>query len=413
MPVIARAAALVLLAVAGAACASAPLAGASRPTASTLAGQSGSPVAAALPSGKPGSSSASPVASATQSGTSASSSAWGVLVRLGSDSYDVSLVAVDGTPARNAHAARRAPITVPSPSGPQTALDLPYVSATRTTVYYLDGDTQVRSLVPGQADQKLVTTIPGSATAHAGFSVSPDDSRIAVSVIDYGGSQPALRLLVGPLGGQLNQIFASTSDFVWPVGWHSGAIVLATQNGPPFVDTRLQLNPYGALAYHLADPSNANRLGVIGHPEDSIGCWPPSGLLTVAGTACYLSAFNGQTGAYAILNWQGNRYFEPRPASWDAAASVAPEPSATSVIVCCQGDSDYGQFVLSGPDGSSVTPLRGRRSDWACWIDGSHIMSGSSDSAGSSGAVFDVSTGGVATTGEIGICAAVLPTDLG
>ena len=228
----------------------------------------------------------------------------------------------------------------------------------------------------GEQQQGVAGTIPGSTTAHAGFAVSPDDSRIAVSVIDYGASQPVVRLFVGPLTGQLVQIFSSTSDFVWPVGWHAGKLVLATQNRAPFAQDEVQFNPYGAVSYHLADPVSADRLGTIGNPSGLNGCWP-SGVLTVAGTAWYLStAFGGNSGGYGILDWLGNRNVQPVAASWNAAASVAPAPAATTVMVCCDHNSTTGHFLLSGEGGSTVTPLTGAQSDWACWIDQTHVLSG-------------------------------------
>lgn len=300
-------------------------------------------------------------------------------------------------------------ITVPSPSGPATAIDLPYISATRSRVYYLDGDTTVRWLDATGNSQAVAATIPGTSSAHASFAVSPDDSRIAVSVIDYGNQQPSLHLFVGPLGGQLTQIFSSTSDFVWPVGWHAGDLVLATLNRPPFLQQEVLFNPYSARSFHIADPANANRLATIGNPEVFDGCWP-SGVLTIAGTACYISsAFGGQSGGYAILNWLGNRYSQPVAASWNATASVAPAPAATTVMVCCEQNSDYGHFLLSGEGGPSVTPLTGTRSEWTCWMDQTRVLSGTA--AGS--AVLDLNSRHITPAGARGFCAGVLPTDLG
>ena len=338
-----------------------------------------------------------------------------ILVDLGQvNSYNLSLVSTDGIVAASARAARRTVITVPSPNGPETAIDLPYVGATRTRVYYLDGDATVRWLDSGGNSQTVAATIPGTATAHASFAVSPDDSRIAVSVIDYASQQPSVRLLVGPLGGKLTQIFFSTSDFVWPIGWHAGDLVLATQNRAPFAQSEVLFNPYAARSFHLADPANANRLGTIGNPEVFDGCWP-TGVLTVAGTACYIStAFGGQSGGYAILNWLGNRYLQPVAASWNATASVAPAPAATSVIVCCEQNRDYGRFLLSGEGGPSVTPLTGTRSEWACWIDQNHVLSGTADPAAlGQSAMMDLNSRHVVPVGGRGFCAGVLPTDLG
>jgi len=66
--------------------------------------------------------------------------------------------------------------------GQSTAAVLqPPVSASDTKVYYRDGNTKIKFLTPdGQTGN--VTTVPGSATKISFFSVSPDDTRIAVLV---------------------------------------------------------------------------------------------------------------------------------------------------------------------------------------------------------------------------------------
>ena len=105
---------------------------------------------------------------------------------------------------------------------------MPTVSASATRAYYLDGDSAVRSLtVDGKTS--LVTQIPGSATVEAGFAVSPDNRRIAVSAINYGVSPPALRLYVENLGsgGNHSELLASSSLYVWPVAWQGSSLILA------------------------------------------------------------------------------------------------------------------------------------------------------------------------------------------
>lgn len=354
----------------------------------------------------------SSAASSARGPASPQSNALAVVVNQTLSFYNVSLIGEDGKVHASATASRRTVITLPSPNGPLTAVDLPYVSTTLTRVYYLDGDSNIQWLEPGVGPHAPIP-IPGSATAHAGFAVSPDNSQIAVSVIDYShGSQAVnMRLLVGPLGGQLNQIFTSSTDFVWPVGWHAGNLVVATQNRPPFsFGTDVGFNPYGATSFHIVDPRTANRVGVVGNTADLGGC-SPTGLLEVAGTACYVStAFGGQSGGYAMQNWQGNRYFEPKAASWSAAPSLAPEPSSTRVMVCCEALAASGRFLLSTGDGASVTDLSGSASQWACWLDENFVLG---PSAGPSVGLLDAGSGQVTTVNAQGFCAGVVPTNLG
>jgi hypothetical protein len=63
-----------------------------------------------------------------------------------------------------------------------------------------------------------------------------------------------VRLYVEDLAGGAHHIdlFSSNSDFVWPVGWHGGNVVVAV--GPPAVQNPAP-NPYSAFGgYRLIDP---------------------------------------------------------------------------------------------------------------------------------------------------------------
>src|SRR6266849_6392693 len=143
------------------------------------------------------------------------SSALAVMVDLfaGGGAYDIALVAVDGRVVTRAHALKRT--TFPDAS------ELPYVSASNSRVYYLEGDREIHFL-KADGTSGLVTTVPGSATAHAAFAVSPDDERIAVALLDYSVDPVALTLYVEDLGGaHHSELFTSTSKYVWPAGWHA------------------------------------------------------------------------------------------------------------------------------------------------------------------------------------------------
>jgi hypothetical protein len=76
------------------------------------------------------------------------------------------------------------------------ALLAPPVSASSDQVYFRDGDTKIRMVVPPSSAVD-VTTVPGNATTVSFFSVSPDDQRIAVLVEDLSGAtRISLRLYV-------------------------------------------------------------------------------------------------------------------------------------------------------------------------------------------------------------------------
>src|SRR5260370_4581276 len=127
------------------------------------------------------------------------------------------------------------------------AVQPPAVSATTDEVYFRDGDTKIREVVPpgGAAD---VTTVPGGPTTVSFFSVSPDDLRIAVLVEDLSGATSiGLRLYVEDLRGGTHHsdIYTATTpkgktgSTLWPMGWHQGNLVLAVVPACTFEPARL------------------------------------------------------------------------------------------------------------------------------------------------------------------------------
>src|SRR2546422_2361862 len=85
---------------------------------------------------------------------------YAVLVDLfaGGNSYNVALVGADGGVAARAHAAERSPIS--------DAIELPYAMASRSRVYYLDGDRRVR-FIKADGTTGIAATVPGNAQVHA------------------------------------------------------------------------------------------------------------------------------------------------------------------------------------------------------------------------------------------------------
>lgn len=323
--------------------------------------------------------------------------------------YDVFVIGTDGKVTAGSHAARRTKKVTGDAVSHAEATDLPYVSATQSRVYYLDGDSTLRWLSP--SSKGVAMSLPGSRTASAAFAVSPDDARIAVSVIDFAPRTPVVHLSVGPLAGPLTEIFTSASEYLWPVGWHAGKLV-AAQGPTVSLGGWEGFNPYSARFYYVIDATNGDRLAAIG--GSGMDTCPPTGLLTAAGTACYLStSFGGRSGGYSISDWTGYRYLPPAAASWSAAASVGQSPNSITVAVCCEANASSGRFLVSrGPGGPLTVPLLGQASDWACWIDKTHLLSGFKGASQES-EVLDLSSEQAVSVGQRGFCAAVLPADLG
>ena len=328
--------------------------------------------------------------------------------------YDVAVVDTTGRVVARAHAALR---TFVGPSGisAPAAVDLPEVSMSNTRLYFLAGDAQVRSLsVDGST--VAVARIPGSATSHATFAVSPDDRRMAVGVIDYSPTtrMPVdVKLYVEDLGGaNQNLTYSSTTNFVWPVGWHNGEVVLAT--GAPLTHQGIVANPYSGLAYHLVDAGSAARIATIGSGDFQHGCavWGP---LTSAGTACYTrTASTGMGGYFTLLGWDGhnllpgNGQFPTTNGGWGA---IGTGNRAIDIAMCCDDSNNVSVRMPLG--GVLTTAMTGRQTDWVCWLDANHLLSGSVYQQQFQPQLLTLDTNTVAPVNAKGFCAGVIPGDLG
>jgi hypothetical protein len=156
---------------------------------------------------------------------------------------------------------------------------LPYVSLSKTTIYFLDGDSTLRAMARDGSVTK-VGSLPGSTYVRVAFAVSPDDKRMAVAVIDYSKAPVSDSLYVDDLqgGARVDLLAVTKPPYYWPVGWHGGMIVLAS--GPAYGGWP-DANQYGASGYSLIDPTPGAQPAAVG-PGDCI----PTGSLTTAGTAC-------------------------------------------------------------------------------------------------------------------------------
>ncbi len=262
-----------------------------------------------------------------------------------STQYEISLVRVDGSVAAKTQASLRSNAA---------ATALPFVSASATRVYFLEGDNMLKSLSP-DGTVAVVRDISGNDHIRAAFAVSPDDRHIAISTIDYSVTPPSLRLSVEDLkGGNRTEVLASSSRYFWPVAWRQGKVVVAVGDanpGPsphgdwhPWCAASLRAcvadNPYGAThGYEVVDPAVGTTLVKL-----ASGQCQAMGLLTRAGTLCVESKFNGglitQTNecrpeltiCLRLTDWAG------AITDWTTDATVwigAINPSATQMAGCC------------------------------------------------------------------------------
>lgn len=291
--------------------------------------------------------------------------------------YSVAIVDVAGSVvARASYHGRQFinGITAPVPDGVPLFKSAP-LSTSNSRLYYLDGDSDVHMLAP-DGTTGLVTRLPGNGHIRTAFAVSPDDRRIAVSVLDYSKSPPSLRLYVEDLGSGANhvEIFSSTSLFVWPIGWHSCRLVVGL--GERDVESRgsSPFNPYGASSYHLVDAATGSRLAVIGDPS----C-PPTGPLGPAGTVC---SVGGSTAS--VLDWNGQASLAGLPSGGGGVWGAAVDPAGVDVAICC---SMAGEVLVVGGALTYHDNLWG----WPMWMDEDHLLVGNSSQSQPHPVVWDTS----------------------
>jgi hypothetical protein len=246
------------------------------------------------------------------------------------------------------------------------AIELPYVSTSLTKLYMLDGDSTVLSLHLGDGNQATATHLVVGPNMEAAFAVSPDDSQIAVSVLDFNRTPVHVTLYTESLSGANHRvIYESDSNYVWPVAWHSGLLVLAHAYGPYEEDIAKAApgrdNPYSAISYHIVDPTNANRVYLL-------GACTVSGALSPAGSGC----IQGGT-----IDWQGSVSPPWSTSDWgsvSSAASLSPDGRWIAATV----PADPGKMGIWTPDGRVITWVYGAGTrDWAGWLDDEHILTGS------------------------------------
>lgn len=321
-------------------------------------------------------------------------------VLVGTSSVDtslqvVSIVSPDGHTLASTRAARRTRLAQ------HPSVYFPSVSASDHRVYYLDGDTEIKSLdVDGTT--RHVTQVPGSATAYAVFAVSPDELRIAVSVFDYTTNPVLLRLYVEDLQGGTNHVDIFKSDvlYVWPIGWHQGKLVMQVGQ-QPFHGLGSGYTPYGDLpqSLHVVDPGNADRLATMGSPVCSL----TGALLSRAGTACY----SPNQGSISVVDWNG-AMVQFRKGAFAGGASLSPD--GTRVAACCFGGPTV--VIISSPASGSqetMTAASGYPEDGG-WIDDAHVafrVAGTGNLA-----ILDVKANTVANLQVPGILEARLPGGL-
>lgn len=244
----------------------------------------------------------------------------------------------------------------------------PPVSASNDEVYFRDGDTKIRMVVPpGSAAD--VTTVPGGPNVISFFSVSPDDQRIAVLVEDVSsGTAISERLYVEDLHGGANHKDIYTTQTpkdargttLWPMGWHQGSLILLVM--PVCTFQPAGITP---IEWHVSNATTAARIATIRANSCMLSVWP-----SPAGVAC-----EQPQGPTTVYDWAGkvlSATGPPTPGPGYPQTSLSPAGNsiffATGVGV---GVSTPATQILQLGPGPYAT-VQGHS---ACgWIDEDHLL---------------------------------------
>jgi hypothetical protein len=159
----------------------------------------------------------------------------------------------------------------------------------------MDARGAVRSLsTDGVVSPGSIINLPIGASRRSVFAVSPDDSRIAVAVIDFttGGATTNLFIDQLKLGGSQAKIFTEAGTSTrWPIGWHGSDLVIArvpvcAKGFGPFC--------CGPQELQVIDADTAQQHFMLGGPTCLIA-GPPS----AAGAICESDA------RASVLDWSG------------------------------------------------------------------------------------------------------------
>jgi hypothetical protein len=304
-----------------------------------------------------------------------------------SEAYFITLVGLDGVVAQ-AEPTTRSPKTYYFPPsscqpgrmciGAQTAnMELPEVSISKTHLYFLDGDQQIKSLAPNGNIQSVIN-VAAPPNSQVTFAVSPDDQRIAVAVITLATANVAdsfsEQMYVEDLSSAANRIalYTSTTVAEWPVGWHAGDLVVAVASdmgGGVGID-----NSYGGKGYRSVDPAD-------GHVLASLDC--TAGLLVQAGTACAAGfcstpASCQDDGTLSKQDWNGNKTVlarppGPAPKILTAFNSIHLSPDGTRIVAPVVTDPKTGSLETDLFSDGSQTALTSV-GDPIGWLDNDQLL---------------------------------------
>jgi hypothetical protein len=246
----------------------------------------------------------------------------------------------------------------------------PPVSASNDAVYFRDGDTKIRQVVPpGSAVD--VTTVPGGPSIVSFFSVSPDDQQIAVLTEDVSSNTGiSERLYVEDLHGGGHHVDIYTTQVpkdkrgttLWPMGWHAGAIVLAVFPACTFEPAGLTPSEW-----HVSNATNATRIAAVRANNCTLSYWP-----SAAGVGCA-----DAQGVTTLYDWAGKVLSVTGPGATGSGYSMTSLSPKGNSILFATGAGPGAPTPATGVVQLGPGPYATVPGHAACsWIDEDHLLAG-------------------------------------
>ena len=366
-----RAAALVALAVFSAGACSLPGSTAKSPSPAASASRTSSP------SPSPSTSQSPPPAPVT--------GAFGVLVSsLSGSSYTVSLVGIDGRVIASAIANTPSTVTCANAAA---GIVPPPVSTSDTRVYFMDALGVVRYLSPN-GDTGQAITLPIGPARRSLFAVSPDDTLMAVVVLDFTASGATTKLYMYQLqsGGSQNLLFSQSGAYaLWPTGWHGlnnlvvAKVPACTQGGG--------FGCCGPQELHVVDPATAVRRFLIGGSGCVISGPPSPGRVSC----------ENSTGTDTVYSWT-NLQLRTYPIPGVGMGPIYLSPNGQHLAL----STNVNEATVEGAQTLSMGVCG--------WIDDTHILAGGDTQQ--QPRVGDTTSGHVVPVAAQGDCAGRIPGGL-
>ncbi len=247
---------------------------------------------------------------------------------------------------------------------------MPYYSASKDRLYYLNGDSDIWVLAPG-TKARLVKRLPVGHLQHAGFAVSPDDKTIAVAIIDYSVTPHRLRVYTEDLADSAGHrdVLTSTREYEWPIGFVGTDLVMAI--GPASAQSGSY--PYNALyGYDLLSPNGAHLRAFCTAPAgSSLPYGTMSGPVDPQGAVCTTTA------GHAFESWTGKTSALPDQAcGGQVAVSYSPDRALLMCTNPPNPTTTMDQDTVATADGHELAHMQLGPGGYGPyeWVDDGHVV---------------------------------------